>query len=138
MALATKPPSVCMAGTSDTNGTGVEADGASSNSPALTIYQGTFQVKGAGIGTGTTAFIQLTSAGNIENDFTTINNPVCNGNPNAILIVTHSYNPGGGTLDTYNNHPTGVFYTGSSWCIYNEDRTAMAANIAFNVLVIVP
>jgi hypothetical protein len=65
---------------------------------------------------------------------TTINNPYANGNPNAILIVTPNWNPGGGG-GVYNDHPISVWYDGSHWTIYNEDFAVMPPNAAFNVEV---
>ncbi|TMQ14101.1 MAG: hypothetical protein E6J91_16455 [Deltaproteobacteria bacterium] len=65
---------------------------------------------------------------------TTIDNPYANGNPDAILIVTPNWNPGG-FGGVYNNHPIGVWYNGSRWTIYNEDFATMPANAAFNVSV---
>jgi hypothetical protein len=121
-----------------TNGSGVWADGADDHSPALTIGTGGLRVFGAGVGTSTTAFIQVSSATNIFGAFTMIINPLCDGDPNAILIVTHSYNPAGTSLNTYHNHPTGVYYDGLNWLIYNDDSATMDVNIAFNVLVIKP
>ena len=70
---------------------------------------------------------------------TTIDNPLCNGNPNAILLVTHNYNPGGsgGILET---HPYSVWYNSanSKWEIYNDDFATMAVGTAFNVLIVRP
>jgi serine protease len=67
---------------------------------------------------------------------TTIDNPYANGNPNAVLIVTQNWNPGGGLFSgVYNNHPIGVWYDGSHWTIYNEDFAAIPPNAAFNVEV---
>jgi hypothetical protein len=112
--------------------TGVYAAGSGS---ALTIGSGAIHVSGAGVGTSTAAFIHRAVAGNISSDFTVINNSQCNGDPDAILIVTQNWNPasGGGV---YNVHHVGVFYTGSNWAIFNEDQTAMVVNTAYNVLVI--
>ena len=122
-----------------TSGIGVLAQGANQTSPALSINQGTFQVQGAGFGTHTAAFIHKTSAANSFFDWSIIDNPVCNGDPNAILMVTHVYNPhNDSTIETYEPHPYGVFYTDPNWAIYNDDEADMATNIAFNVLVIKP
>ncbi len=100
------------------------------------IASGGLKVTGAGINTGTTAFTHLTSPGTIAGNQTTINNPFCNNDPNAILIVTHNYNPGGASVSTLHNHPVGVFYSVGKWKIYNDDLSNMVTNIAFNVLVV--
>lgn len=68
---------------------------------------------------------------------TYVNNPLCNGNSNAILIVTANYNAGS---VGFWNHPMGVFYESATkqWSIFNEDSATMTAGPAFNVLVIRP
>jgi hypothetical protein len=125
--------------TVSTTGTGVLAEGADTASPALSIAKGGFQVQGAGIGTETTAFTQLSVATNTDGDSTYITNPLCDGNPNAILIITHLYNPPNGNVtETLYNKTVGVWYDGTGWAIYNEDQSDMGLNIAFNVLVIIP
>ena len=99
---------------------------------------GGLKFTGAGINTGTAAFVQLSSAANNSGNQTIINNPLCNNNSNAILVVTHNFNPGGAPVASIHNHAVGVFYSGGQWRIYNEDQSNMATNIAFNVLVIKP
>jgi serine protease len=79
-------------------------------------------------------FVHRASAANISGHITTINNPYANGNPNAIVIVTPNWNPGGAG-GIYNNHAIGVWYNGSRWTIYNEDIAAMPVGAAFNVAV---
>lgn len=104
---------------------------------ALRVDNGSIAVSGAGIGTGTAAFVQLTSAANINGDSSYINNPICNGDPNAILLVTHNYNPGE-IIDTYFDKNFGVWFNAlkNEWAVYTEDESAMPTNIAFNVLII--
>ncbi len=118
---------------SSSSGTGVYAS--SSSGSALTIGGGTFHVSGAGIETSTVAFIHKATSANTAGDNTTIDNPQCNGDPNAILIVTQNWNPGGG-LGVYNKASVGVYYTGSNWAIFNEDSSSMVVGSAYNVLVI--
>jgi hypothetical protein len=79
-------------------------------------------------------FVHRATAANTSGHVTQIDNKYANGNPNARVIVTPSWNPGG-VGGTYNNHPIGVWYDGSRWTIYNEDVAAMPANAAFNVEV---
>jgi hypothetical protein len=115
------------------SGTGVYAS--STSGSALTIGGGTIHVSGAGVGTSTAAFIHRATAAITAGDSTTINNSQCNGDPNAILIVTQNWNPGG-SGGVYNTHHVGVWYNGSNWAIFNEDGTTMVTNCAYNVLVI--
>jgi hypothetical protein len=152
--------------TSDTSGAGVYAQGASTSSPGLTIGQGTLRVSGAGVNSGTTAFIHLTTAQSVTQGgyqfsresldghalyaiASMIVNPACDGNPNAILMVT--FNGSVGTGDVQNvgpsyypsnyevwNHVVGAHYAQGNWYLVNEDATEMPVDIAFNVLVITP
>jgi len=86
---------------------------------------------------GTGVFVHQAIAGNTSANSTTIDNPLTNGHPNAIVFVTPNFNPGGvgGTL---NEHHIALFYNGSKWEIYNQDAVAIPVNAAFNVLVLVP
>ena len=84
--------------------------------------------------TSASIFIHTATAANITANSTTIDNPLTNGNPNALLTITQNWNPGG-VGGIYNNHPVGVWYTGANWAIFNQDLAAMPAGAAFNVLV---
>jgi len=99
---------------------------------------GRIRVQGAGLGTGTAAFIHRATAANISGNYTIIDHPHSNGDPNAVLIVTPNWNPGGVTPNTYNNHSIGVYYSSGKWRIFNQDQLAMPENAAFNVLIIKP
>jgi hypothetical protein len=130
-------------GVSDsTSGTGVYAQGASQSSTALAIGQGAIQVVGAGVDTATAAFIHRAIPANISGDLTIITNAVCDGNPNAILIVTHNFNADTNLLTgsgQFNTNPIGVYYNASGhWGIYNENQATMLPGRAFNVLVLRP
>jgi hypothetical protein len=109
---------------------------ASVNSLSLT---NTLRVPGAGIGTATPVFVHRATAANIETGAThrtTINNPLCDGDPNAILIITHNYSPSG-ILDI---NPSSVYYNGalSKWQIYHDNFVAMTTNNTYNVLIVKP
>ena len=97
--------------------------------------RGALRVPGAGIGTNGAAFIHVTAAGNAAR---MIDNPVCNGDPNAILIITHRSAGDINTPSNLHNHPVGVSFSGSNWYIYNEDFAIMPAGLRFNILVIKP
>jgi hypothetical protein len=120
------------------SGTGTGVYASSSSGPALTIGNGGFQVAGAGKGTPTAAFTVVSSSTNsFYSNAVRINNPLCDGKPNAILLVTH--NVTGQSSFAYNNHPIGLWYDFSGyWEILNEDVANMPTNIAFNVLIINP
>jgi SH3 domain-containing protein len=90
-----------------------------------------------GVFDSTLGFLHTTSAANINSNWSYLDNPLVNNNPNAIIVVSHSYNPGG-VGGTYHNHEVGVWYDTSvgRWAIFNQDLTAMAAGVAFNVAVV--
>ncbi|MFK7947097.1 MAG: hypothetical protein AB8G11_05885 [Saprospiraceae bacterium] len=76
------------------------------------------------------AFQHKATASNISSNWTTIDHPSCNNNPNAVLLVTQNWK------GTYNPKSIGVWYNSGKWTIYNQDRTAMPAGTNFNVLVL--
>ncbi|MFZ3063854.1 MAG: hypothetical protein WA277_01035 [Nitrospirota bacterium] len=78
-----------------------------------------------------TVFKHVSTAGNISADCTYIDNLAANGDPNAILTVTHEFS-------VRHNKVLGVYYSGPQWCIYNEDTSAMPVGLTFNVMVIKP
>jgi hypothetical protein len=122
--------------TGPNNPIGVEAEGTgASNSIALSITGGNIQVQGAGTNTSTPAFTHITSLASVSANYSVIHNPMCDGDPNAILLVTPNLNPQN-VLALYNNHPIGVWYNGSNWTIFEQDNAAMPVGEAFNVLII--
>jgi hypothetical protein len=86
-------------------------------------------------GTGTGVFVHTATAPNISGNWTAIDYPLTNGNPNAITIATPNYNPGGAG-GIYDDHPIGVWYNGSKWSIFNQDLAAMPVNASFNLYVV--
>jgi hypothetical protein len=87
----------------------------------------------------TGVFVHEATAGNTSDHITYIDHPLTNNQPDALLFVTHNWNPGG-TGGTYNDHPIGVRYDGgmNQWAIFNEDLADMPTTAAFNVLVAEP
>jgi len=80
-------------------------------------------------------FVHQATPNTIRRNYTLIDHPLANGNPNAIVMVTQNWNPGGGN-GTYNNHPVGVGYDGERWAIFNEDLAPMTPQAFFNVIVL--
>ena len=82
-------------------------------------------------------FIHRATRENILGNWTYLDHPLINDNPNAILYVTQNWNPGG-EGGGYNDHPIGVWYhtDRSKWAIFNEDRAAMPVGADFNVAVL--
>jgi len=79
-------------------------------------------------------FVHTATAGNISGTSTVFHHPVSDGNPDAIILVTQSWNPGGGG-GVYNDHQIGVAYTGAEWSIFNQDGATMPVGASFNVTV---
>jgi len=115
------------------NGIGVEAKYSGTGvGVALELDNGALRVAGV----NKAAFVHTATVANkLSANGTDIDNPMCNGDPNAILIVTQKLNPSG---LAYNNSPIGVYYNTirSKWEIFNENSTAITTNAQFNVLVI--
>jgi hypothetical protein len=82
-------------------------------------------------------FIHHATPENISANSTYLDTPLTDGNPNAVLMVTHNWNPGGSS-GKYNNHPIGVWYDPDrgKWAIFNQDRAAMPVGADFNVGVL--
>ena len=81
-------------------------------------------------------FVHTATASNTFLDTTTIDYPPINGDPEAVVIVTQVWNPGGGP-GIYNAHEIGVSYSSTTgrWSIYNQDFAAMPLGASFNVWV---
>ncbi len=119
--------------TFSTNGIGVDAHYSGSGlGNALVVTNGAIKVAG----TNKAAFVHTATAANkLSANGTDVDNAMCNGDANCILIVTQKLNPSG---IVYNNSPIGVYYntTRSKWEIFNENNNAIPTNAQFNVLVI--
>jgi hypothetical protein len=83
------------------------------------------------------SFVHRAAPENINGHVTIIRRAGLDGNPEAMLLITPNWNPPG-SGGVYNDHPTGVYYTGSNWGIYNQDLKPMPAGAAFNVEIVDP
>ena len=81
-------------------------------------------------------FIHVADSTNINENYTLIDNPNLNGNPDAIFLVTANWNPGG-TGGVYNTSAIGVWYdvNTAKWGIFNQDLSPMPEGAAFNVFI---
>ena len=101
---------------------------------ALELQNGALKVSGS----NPTAFVHVATLSNVTgsgNYITVITNPLTDGDPNAILIVTHDWNPVEAPGGNFLTSPYSVYYTGSQWAIYLDDGASIVDK-AFNVLVI--
>ena len=124
------------------------AVGIGTNNPQSTLHvAGTvtadaLRSPGAGINTSTFAFTHRAVATNTSGNVTTIYNSLTDGDPNAILLVTHNWSADTNSISRYNTNLVGVYYAANRWTIFNEQvngtAPAMALGRAFNVMVIKP
>ncbi len=82
------------------------------------------------------SFVHRASGANIVGNITYLDDPLTNGEPDAVLSVTQNWNPGGG-VGVYNDHPVGVLYDEDveRWAVYNRDDAPVPNGTAFNVAV---
>jgi hypothetical protein len=75
---------------------------------------------------------------NVVGNWTYLDHQLLNGDPNAILLITQNWNPGGGEHGKYNEHPVGVWYDPRQhrWAIFNQDIEDMPSEAAFNVAIL--
>ena len=73
------------------------------------------------------AFVHVSSAANINYNWTVIDHPLLNDTPCAQVMFSQR--------SLSNPHIAGVWYTGTRWAIFNEDGAAMPVNAQFSVLV---
>lgn len=75
------------------------------------------------------AFLHVSDAGNITANWTTIDHPLLNGTPCALLQVTPrtdgSFAP---------SQQLGVWYTGSRWAVFHQGSATMPAGVQMHVL----
>lgn len=92
---------------------------------------------GVGGGAGVSAK-HVATAGNISGNYTVIDHPMLNGNPDAIVNFTHNWGTSGTTANVILDKTLGIWYTGSNWSIYTEDQTAMPQDIEFDLFILDP
>jgi hypothetical protein len=81
------------------------------------------------------AFVQRSTPSNTVENWVYVDHPLANNTPDAMMLVSQNWNPGG-MGGVYNRHHIGVWFAGNGrWAVYNEDRVAMPPSAAFNVLI---
>lgn len=81
---------------------------------------------------GQTAYKHISTAANTGGHITTLDHPLLNGQPSALIQVTPEYKV------VYNAHTVGVWYNGSRWTVFNQNLQTMPISIQFNVLIETP
>ena len=84
-------------------------------------------------------FVWVPTSASLSFDSTIINNGATNGHRKDLLFITPNLTPGG--IDPCPcllspQPPVGVWYNGSKWAVFNEDRSDMGSLFAYNVLVV--
>ena len=84
------------------------------------------------------AFVHFAEADNVSDDSTFLDHPRANGDPDAILLVTQTWNPSGAALGIYNDRPVGVSYSAMEgrWGVFDADGASVPLGAAFNVVVL--
>ena len=82
--------------------------------------------------------LQTATLANTTLNATAIDNPVLNNNPDALIYVSHNWNPPESDNEIYNDHPLGVQYIASAWNVVNVDGAPMPLNATFNVYYTLP
>jgi hypothetical protein len=83
-------------------------------------------------------FVWTAGTSNTAFDFTIMNYPGLNNDPEAVVFVTPNFDPDGSCTNSCQNvtSPVTVQYSDGSWAIINEDTSvAMPVGASFNVLV---
>jgi hypothetical protein len=105
MLMNTNTGNVSIGTGSDVINARLEVRGTGSGSTALKLANGRLQYEGAGVNTATPVFVHKATLANAAGGFTYIDNPYCNNNPSAILIVTMNATYGSGTGGGYTDFP---------------------------------
>lgn len=108
----------------------------------LSVLAEVHPVFASGGGCNCDTFVQRATTTNSSRNFTFLNDPLANNNPNAVIFVTPNWNPNG-VYTGIDNHQVGVWYdthllrgNGGAWTIFNEDGSPMPIGVSFNVEVL--
>lgn len=86
-------------------------------------------------GIGSERLQHISEASNIISNWTIIDSPFLNGNPNATFVMSHYWGVGGPLTQVYLNKTLSVWYDGSNWAIYTEDKSNFPENVAFDIII---
>ena len=145
------PPRIASRVSFNARGSAIAADNFGGGA-AVKIYNGSFAVSGAGVGSSTTAFIlevnttAFGSGGNLcgrQPSLAVIDHPLLNGDPNAIVLVTpreSTTTPPSGSAG-----PVSAFYlsaggctpaAGNRWTLRDKSGAALINGAQYNVFII--
>lgn len=75
------------------------------------------------------------TAGTISGNYTIINHPTLNGNPDAKFVFMHNWGESGQPSNVIVNKILGAWYTGSNWSIYTEDGSNFPENSEYDLII---
>ena len=79
------------------------------------------------------AFVHTATADTMGFSRTYLRHSELNGEPNAIVLATQNWNPGG-TGGVYNDHTNGAFYSWNSWLLFDQDWVEMLTGVSLDLL----
>lgn len=88
-----------------------------------------------GLDASSILFTHTSQSSNISLNWTEIDHPELNENPNATFLYAHYWGLGGAQYEVYLPHHTGVWYTGSRWAIFNQDGAGFPENVRFDIII---
>jgi len=125
------------------SGVGVFARGSGTTGTALKISNGALRVAGVGTNSPTPLFLHVVKPSNLRTNavfsWTVIDNPYCNNDPNAILLVTPNwgrfsdFNWGSNVSPVYDDGSAG--YATNRWILFPNDGGGASLGTKYNVLV---
>ncbi|MFN4146939.1 MAG: hypothetical protein ACK4GN_14030, partial [Runella sp.] len=74
-----------------------------------------------------TDFVHTTNTSNIRHNYTILNYPGLDNMPQMVVVVQQLSD------GTPNNRPIGVWYTGTHWSVFNQDRESMPVGVKFQI-----
>ncbi len=80
-------------------------------------------------------FIHTTDTLDTFLNWSYLDHPFTNEEPEELVFTIHNANPGGIEDIVLHDHSLGVWYDSDKWSVFNEDFAALDTNISFNVLV---
>ena len=87
------------------------------------------------------SFVHQATAGTITGNYTVIDHPLLNGNPDAVFVLSHVFNhPDAPGSNVSCNHTLGTWYSTSAqkWTIFTEDVADFPVNAAFSIAIQLP
>ncbi len=86
-------------------------------------------------GASTTRFTHTATTDNIVANYTLIDHPELNNNPDATFLFLHYFGVGGIDSNVHLNATTGIWFNGIQWAIFTEGFEEMPVNIAFDIVI---